>query len=110
MVRLKGGDPFLFGRGGEEAEALRDAGVGFEIVPGVSSVLAVPAYAGIPLTHRSLSSSVTILTGARAGNGEPELGRFAASSAADTLIIRHAGSRSHCDRRSCRLARTSQMV
>ena len=63
VVRLKGGDPFLFGRGGEEAEALANAGLRFEIVPGVSSALAVPAYAGIPVTHRGYSSQLTIFTG-----------------------------------------------
>ncbi len=67
VVRLKGGDPFLFSRGAEEAEFLRDHGVDFEVVPGVSSALAVPAYAGIPLTRRGYSSSVTVVTGQEAG-------------------------------------------
>jgi uroporphyrin-III C-methyltransferase len=63
VVRLKGGDPFVFGRGGEEALALAAAGVPFEVVPGVSSLAAVPAAAGIPLTHRGVSSQVTIVSG-----------------------------------------------
>jgi len=70
VVRLKNGDPFLLGRGAEEAEALRRAGVPFEIVPGVSSAFAVPAYAGIPLTHRDHASLVTIATGHQARAGD----------------------------------------
>ena len=63
VVRLKGGDPFILGRGGEEVESLADNNVDFEVVPGISSALAAPTYAGIPLTHRSFSSSLTIVTG-----------------------------------------------
>lgn len=63
VVRLKGGDPVVFGRGGEEAEVLRNAGIPFEIVPGISSAIAVPAYAGIPVTHRGVSTHFTVVTG-----------------------------------------------
>ena len=87
VVRLKGGDPFLFGRGGEEAEALRRASIPFEVVPGVSSALAVPAYAGIPLTHRELSSSVVVLSGAKAQSGEVPGPIFRSLAQADTIVV-----------------------
>ncbi len=88
VVRLKGGDPFVFGRGGEEAEALAEAGVPFEVVPGVSSAVAVPAFAGIPLTHRRFSSSFAVITGHEEvckGRSPMAWGRLA--TAVDTLVI-----------------------
>ena len=87
VVRLKGGDPFVFGRGGEEALALAEAGVPFEVVPGVSAAVAVPAAAGIPLTHRGVASSFAVLTGhLRAGaDDRTEWERLARG--ADTLVI-----------------------
>jgi len=87
VVRLKGGDPFIFGRGGEEAEALLEAGIPFEVVPGVSSAVAVPAYAGIPLTHRKLSSSFAVITGHEACKAEPSVDWRRLATAVDTLVI-----------------------
>ncbi|WP_352431967.1 uroporphyrinogen-III C-methyltransferase [Pyrinomonas sp.] len=87
VVRLKGGDPFLFGRGGEEAEALRHAGVPFEVVPGVTSALAVPAYAGIPLTHRGISSSVAVIAGTRAEDVTDHDVERRARFDVDTLVV-----------------------
>ena len=88
VVRLKGGDPFVFGRGGEEAAALFEAGVPFEIVPGVTSAIAAPAYAGIPLTYRSLACSATVITGHRAECGaNPEADWRRAAQGADTLVF-----------------------
>lgn len=88
VVRLKGGDPFVFGRGGEEAEALAEAGIPFEVVPGVSSAVAVPAYAGIPLTHRKCSSSFVVVTGHEdPSKDEPAVDWKRLATAADTLVV-----------------------
>ena len=88
VVRLKGGDPFVFGRGGEEAVALQAAGVPFEIVPGVTSAVAVPAYAGIPVTHRGLASSFTVVSGSQdPGTPEPSLDWQALAAAPGTLVL-----------------------
>lgn len=88
VVRLKGGDPFLFGRGAEEVEALAAAGVRWEIVPGISSALAVPAAAGIPVTHRELSSAVTIVTGHEdPAKGETTLDWAWLARAPGTLVV-----------------------
>jgi uroporphyrinogen III methyltransferase / synthase len=87
VVRLKGGDPFVFGRGGEEAEALSEAGISFEIVPGVSSAVAVPAYAGIPLTHRDFASSFAVVTGHEARKAQSAVDWAKLATAVDTLVI-----------------------
>jgi len=86
VVRLKGGDPFVFGRGGEECEALAAAGVRFEVVPGVTSAVAAPAFAGIPVTHRDHASAVTIVTGHRRESRDCRLD-WGALSRAGTLVI-----------------------
>ena len=86
VVRLKGGDPFVFGRGGEEAALLRAASVPFEVVPGVTSAVAVPAYAGIPVTHRGMSASFVVLT-AREEGGEIEADVSELSVGAETIVL-----------------------
>ena len=87
VVRLKGGDPFVFGRGGEEAEALVEAGIPFEIVPGVTSAVAVPAYAGIPLTHRGVASSFAVVTGHGEAGAPPDADWGRLATAVDTLVV-----------------------
>lgn len=90
VVRLKGGDPFVFGRGGEEALACARAGVPFEVVPGVTSVVAAPASVGVPLTLRGVSASVAIITASRASAGPADL---RAAAAADTVVVLMAAER-----------------
>ncbi len=87
VVRLKGGDPFVFGRGGEEAMALRAAGVPFEVVPGITSAIAVPAYAGVPVTHRGLSTSFTVVTGHSRHAVDRETNWAALAQAGDTIVV-----------------------
>ena len=86
VVRLKGGDPFVFGRGGEEALALREAGLEFEAVPGITSSIAAPAAAGIPVTHRSVSPAFTVVTGHRRP-GEPNIDWRSLAKVGGTIII-----------------------
>ncbi|MEK7702642.1 MAG: uroporphyrinogen-III C-methyltransferase [Nitrospirota bacterium] len=86
VVRLKGGDPFIFGRGAEEAEALVLAGIPFEVVPGVTSAIGVPTYAGIPLTHREKASSITIITGHEDPEKEEHINWAKLATASDTLV------------------------
>ncbi|MDX6377117.1 MAG: uroporphyrinogen methyltransferase / synthase [Gaiellaceae bacterium] len=88
VVRLKGGDPFVFGRGSEEAEALRAAGVDYEVVPGITSAVAVPAYAGIPVTHRGLATHFTVVTGHEdPAKGRDDVDWEALARAGGTLVI-----------------------
>jgi len=88
VVRLKGGDPFVLGRGGEEAGILKRHGIPFEVVPGVTSASAVPAYAGIPITHREVASSFAVITGHKASErGEPSISWDKLATGADTLVI-----------------------
>src|SRR4051812_36190187 len=82
VVRLKGGDPFIFGRGGEELEALADAGIPFEVVPGVTSALGIAAYTGVPLTHRDHTSAVTFVTGHTGARID-----WAKVGASDTIVL-----------------------
>ncbi len=88
VVRLKGGDPFVFGRGGEEAAALAAAEIPCEVVPGVSAALAAPAAAGIPLTHRGVAASFAVITGHEdPAKGEPTVDWSALALAVDTLVV-----------------------
>lgn len=87
IVRLKGGDPFLFGRGGEEAQALSRRGIPYEVVPGVTSALAVPAYQGIPVTHRDHASSVHIITGHKRGGETRAIDYQALAALEGTLVF-----------------------
>ncbi|MGB3404780.1 MAG: uroporphyrinogen-III C-methyltransferase [Microcoleaceae cyanobacterium] len=88
VVRLKGGDPFVFGRGGEEMEDLVKAGISVEVVPGITSGIAAPAYAGIPVTHRNYSSSVTFVTGHEsAGKYRPQVNWQAIATGSETIVV-----------------------
>lgn len=86
VVRLKGGDPFVFGRGGEEAIALLDAGIDIDIVPGITSSIAAPAAAGVPVTHRGASAAFTVVTGHRR-QGEPDVDWRALAQVGGTIVI-----------------------
>ncbi len=88
VVRLKGGDPFVFGRGGEEMSDLMAAGISVEVVPGITAGIAAPAYAGIPVTHRGYSSSVTFVTGHEStGKYRPQVNWQAIAQASETVVI-----------------------
>lgn len=87
VVRLKGGDPFLFGRGGEELELLEENGIAYEVVPGVTSSIAVPAYNGVPVTHRDFCSSVHIITGHKRAEKEYDIDFHALVDTKGTLVF-----------------------
>ena len=96
VVRLKGGDPLIFGRGGEEAIALRTAGVRFRVVPGITAALGAAAYAGIPLTHRDLASSVTLVTGYESpGRAEPHIDWHNLAKGTGTIVVYMGVTRLH---------------
>ncbi|MFZ9630227.1 MAG: uroporphyrinogen-III C-methyltransferase [Ilumatobacteraceae bacterium] len=87
VVRLKGGDPYVFGRGGEEADALAAAGIACDVVPGISSSVAAPAAAGIPVTHRGLSASFTVVTGHRERGGSSDVAWEALAAVGGTIVV-----------------------
>lgn len=93
VVRLKGGDPFVFGRGGEEATALQAAEVRFEIVPGITSAIAAPAYAGIPITSRQVALSFTVVTGHEDPNGQTTVDWEALAKVGGTIVVLMGASR-----------------
>src|SRR5919109_5394169 len=102
VVRLKGGDPFVFGRGGEEAEALAAAGVPFEVVPGVTAGVAAPAYAGIPVTHREAASAVAFVTGHEDAEKDQSALDWHALAAFPGTLVFYMGAR-NLDRLAARL-------
>ena len=91
VVRLKGGDPFVFGRGGEEADALQAAGVRFEVIPGVSAAIAAPAFAGVPVTDRRFASSFTVVTGSEAENEAAPIDWAAIARTGGTIVVLMGG-------------------
>jgi len=87
VTRLKGGDPFVFGRGGEEAAYLKERGISYEIVPGISSSIAAPAYAGIPVTHRGTAASFAVITGHESAGKDSPAVNWEWAAGAETLVI-----------------------
>jgi uroporphyrin-III C-methyltransferase len=87
VVRLKGGDPYVFGRGGEEADALLSAGIPFDVIPGISSSIGVPAAAGIPVTHRNVSCAFTVVTGHRESGGCSAVNWEALAQVGGTIVV-----------------------